>query len=89
MPTLAEAGLPGFRADLWFGMLTSSQSPKPVVAKLNNEIRRILSDSEVKQRWLPIGLEPHPTTPGEFDKIVADEIAAFTKIARAANIKAD
>jgi tripartite-type tricarboxylate transporter receptor subunit TctC len=89
MPTLAEAGLPGFRADLWFGMLTSSQSPKPVVAKLNNEIRRILGDAEVKQRWTPIGLEPRPATPGEFDKIVADEIAAFTKIARAANIKAD
>ena len=89
MPSLAEAGLPGFRADLWFGMLTSSQAPRPVIAKLNREIRRILSDAEVKQRWLPIGLEPRPTTPGEFDRIIADEIAAFTKIARAVNIKAD
>ena len=89
MPTLAEAGVPGFRADLWFGLLTSSQSPKPVVAKLNSEIRRILSEAEVKQRWQAIGLEPKPTTPGEFDKIVADEIANFSKIARAANIKAE
>ncbi len=89
MPTLAEAGVPGFRADLWFGVLTSSQSPKPVVAKLNAEIRRILSEPEVKQRWQAIGLEPKPITPGEFDKIVADEIANFTKIARAANIKAE
>lgn len=89
MPTLAEAGLPGFRTDLWFGLLTSSQVPKPVVAKLNAEIRRILSDADVKQRWLPIGLEPKPTMPAEFDKIVADEIANFTRIARAANIKAD
>ncbi len=89
MPTLAEAGLPGFSADLWFGMLTSSQVPKPIVNKLNAEIRRILSDAEVKQRWQPIGLEPKPTTPAEFDKIVASEIVAFTKIARAANIKAE
>ncbi len=89
MPTLAEAGLPGFSADLWFGMLTSSQVPKPIVNKLNAEIRRILSDAEVKQRWQPIGLEPKPTTPTEFDKIVASEIVAFTKIARAANIKAE
>lgn len=88
-PTLAEAGLPGFRADLWFGLLTSSQVPKPVVAKLNAEIRRLLGDAEVKQRWVPIGLEPKPTSQAEFDKIVADEIANFTKIARAANIKAD
>ncbi|MEQ1776800.1 MAG: tripartite tricarboxylate transporter substrate binding protein [Burkholderiales bacterium] len=89
MPSLAEAGLPGFRADLWFGLLTSSQSPKPVVAKLNTEIRRILSEPDVKQRWQSIGLEPRPTTAGEFDKIIADEIATFTRIARAANIKAD
>ena len=89
MPSLAEAGVPGFRADLWFGMLTSSHAPRPVIAKLNSEIRRILSDAEVKQRWLPIGLEPRPTTPGEFDRIVADEIATFTRIAHAANIKAD
>ena len=89
MPSLAEAGLPGFRADLWFGLLTSSQAPKSIVNKLNGEIRRILSDAEVKQRWQPIGLEPKPTTPGEFDKIVMDEIAVFSKIARAANIKAD
>ena len=89
MPSLAEAGLPGFRADLWFGLLTSSQAPKSIVNKLNGEIRRILSDADVKQRWQPIGLEPKPTTPGEFDKIVMDEIAVFSKIARAANIKAD
>lgn len=89
MPSLAEAGLPGFRADLWFGLLTSSQAPKAVIAKLNNEVRRILNDAEVKQRWLPTGLTPAPTTPAEFDKIVADEIAIFTKIARAAHIKAE
>jgi hypothetical protein len=43
----------------------------------------------LRQRCLPIGLEPRPTTPREFDKIIADEIATFTRIARAANIKAE
>ncbi len=89
MPTLAEAGLPGFRAFLWFGLLTSTQTPKPLVTKLNADIRRILTGDDVKSRWLPIGLDPQPTTPQEFDKIVADEITAFTAIARAANIKAE
>lgn len=89
MPTLAESGLPGFRADLWFGLLTSAQVPKAVVAKLNAETRRILQDAEVKARWLPIGLEPAPTTPAEFDKIIVDEIKAFTHVARAANIRAE
>ena len=89
MPTLAEGGLPGFQAFLWFGLLTSAQTPKPLVAKLNTDIRRILTSDEVKSRWLPIGLDPQPTTPQEFDKIVADEITAFSAIARAANIKAE
>lgn len=89
MPTLAEAGLPGFQAYLWFGLLTSSQTPKPIVAKLNAELRRILTDADVKSRWSPIGLEPMPTTPAEFDKIIADEVTAFAAIARAANIKAE
>lgn len=89
MPTLAEGGLPGFQAFLWFGLLTSAQTPKPLVAKLNTDIRRILTDADVKSRWLPIGLDPQPTTPQEFDKIVADEITAFSAIARAANIKAE
>ena len=89
MPTLAEGGLPGFQAFLWFGLLTSAQTPKPLVAQLNTDIRRILSDADVKSRWLPIGLDPQPTTPQEFDKIVADEITAFTVIARAASIKAE
>lgn len=89
MPTLAEAGLPGFQAYLWFGLLTSSQTPKPIVAKLNAELRRILTDADVKSRWSPIGLEPMPTAPAEFDKIIADEVTAFAVIARAANIKAE
>jgi tripartite-type tricarboxylate transporter receptor subunit TctC len=89
MPTLAEGGLPGFRADLWFGMLTSARSPKPVVAKLNGEVRRILSDAEVKARWSPVGLDSAPTSPTEFDRIIAREIAAFTTIARKANIRAN
>jgi tripartite-type tricarboxylate transporter receptor subunit TctC len=89
MPTLSEAGLPGFAADLWFGILTSSQVPKIIVSKLNGEIRRVLLESDVKQRWLPIGLTPQPTTPAGFDRIVAEEIAVFGKIVRAANIKAE
>jgi tripartite-type tricarboxylate transporter receptor subunit TctC len=89
VPTISEAGVPGYQAGLWFGLLTSAQVPKAVVARLNAEIGRILGDVEVKQRWLPIGLEPRPTAPVEFDNIVAADIGLFTKIARAANIRAE
>jgi tripartite-type tricarboxylate transporter receptor subunit TctC len=49
----------------------------------------ILNEADVKQRWIPIGLEPRPTTPVEFDRLVATDIDLFTKIARAGNIRAE
>jgi tripartite-type tricarboxylate transporter receptor subunit TctC len=89
VPTIAEAGVQGYQSELWFGLLTGSQAPKPVIARLNGEIRRTLSEADVKQRWTSIGLEPRPTTPVEFDRLVATDIDVFTKIARAGNIRAE
>jgi len=89
VPTVAEAGVPGYESILWFGLLTSSAVPRPVIAKLNREIVRILSEPDARERWTPIGLQPRPTTPEGFDKLIRDDVATFTKIARAANIKAE
>jgi len=89
VPTVAEAGVPGYESILWFGLLTSSAVPRTIVAKLNREIVRILSDPDAKQRWTPIGLQPQPTTPEAFDKLIRDDVATFTKIAKGANIKAE
>jgi tripartite-type tricarboxylate transporter receptor subunit TctC len=55
---------------------------------LNHEVTRILNDPEARKRWAPIGLEPSPTTPAAFDKLIASDIAIFTTIAKAGNIKA-
>lgn len=89
IPTIAEAGVPGFQAELWFGLLTGAKVPAPVQERLNQEVQRSLSAAEVKQRWAPIGLEPRPTTAVDFDKLIAGDIALFTKIARAAHITAE
>ena len=72
-------------------MLPSSQRgvPRAIVTKLNREIVRILDEPELKRRWAPIGLEPRPTTPEAFDRLIRDDTAVFTKIARAAGVKAD
>lgn len=88
VPTIAEAGVPGYDSILWFGMLTSARTPRPLINMLNREITRILGDAEVRKRWAPIGLEPSPTTPAEFDRIIAADIATFTRLARTGNIKA-
>jgi tripartite-type tricarboxylate transporter receptor subunit TctC len=89
VPTIDEAGLPGYQAELWFGLLTSSAVPPPLIAKLNRDIARILAEPELKRRWEAIGIEPRPNAPEAFDKLVRDEVSVFTRFARAANIKAD
>ena len=89
VPTVNEGGVPGYASRLWFGLLTSRETPRAIVATLNGEITRILKAPELRSRWMPIGLDPEPTTPEQFDKLIIDEIAAFTSIARAANIKAE
>ena len=89
LPTLDESGVRGYKSQLWFGLLTGSAVPHSVVAKLNREIARILSEPELKARWAAIGIEPHPDAPEAFDRLIREDVATFTKIARAANIKAD
>lgn len=89
LPTIAEAGVPGYESILWFGLLTSSGVPRPIVSKLNGEIVRILSDEETRKRFGPIGMTPRPTTPEGFDALIRDDSAVFARIARESNIKAE
>ena len=89
MPTAAESGAPGYEWVFWYGLLAPSKTPRPIVAQLNAEITRILRLPEVRQRLAPLGTEPATTTPEELDKLMADEVASFTKIARAGNIKVE
>ncbi|MGE0559165.1 MAG: tripartite tricarboxylate transporter substrate binding protein [Burkholderiales bacterium] len=88
VPTIAEAGVPGYDSILWFGLLTHGKTPRPLVDLLNREVTRILADEDTRRRWSPIGLEPSPTTPAAFDRLIAADIATFTKLARAGNIRA-
>jgi tripartite-type tricarboxylate transporter receptor subunit TctC len=89
VPSADEAGLPGYKPEAWYGLLTSAGVPRPIIAKLNREITRILAEPDLKQRLSAVGIEPRPTTPEAFDRLVREEVALLTKIARASNIKAD
>ena len=89
LPTIAEAGVPGYVFDPWFGLLATARTPRPIVAKLNREVVRILGLPDVKERLLALGAEPNPMTPEAFDAHVRGEIAKFSKIIREANIKVE
>jgi tripartite-type tricarboxylate transporter receptor subunit TctC len=86
LPTIDEAGVAGYEQELWFGLLAPSGVSRTLMTRLNAEIGRILAHADTKARWAPIGIEPRPTAPQEFDRLVASEIALYTRIARAANI---
>jgi tripartite-type tricarboxylate transporter receptor subunit TctC len=89
VPTVAEAGVSGYQWQTWFGLLAPAKTPRPIIAKLNQEVTRILNLSDSKERWNALGSEPVPIAPEAFDKYIVEQIALFTKLARAANIKAD
>jgi tripartite-type tricarboxylate transporter receptor subunit TctC len=80
VPTLAEAGLPGFEYDQWYGLLVSAKTPRPVVNAVNKEIVRILSTPEMKERMLTQGASPKPTTPAEFDAFIRAEVKKFAPV---------
>ncbi len=89
LPTVAESGLPGYRYDFWYGMLAPGKTPRPLIDRLNREINEIMRLDEVRNRWIALGVELAPTTPQEFDKFIREDIATVTKLARAANVKAE
>src|SRR5204862_2503938 len=77
LPTIDEGGVPGYQQELWFGLLGPAGMPRAIMTRLNSEIRRILADGETNTRWAPIGIEPRPTSPQEFDRLIAAEIALY------------
>jgi tripartite-type tricarboxylate transporter receptor subunit TctC len=89
VPTMAEAGLPGFEILSWFGLLAPAGTPPPIVARLNAETVKVLGRSDVQAAFANQGLEAKPGTPEQFAAHIKSEIAKFSKIAKAAGIKAE
>jgi tripartite-type tricarboxylate transporter receptor subunit TctC len=87
IPTIAEAGYPGFRWDSWGGMFAPSKTPRVIVNRLNRDVVSILNQPDIQKRMRSLGAEPAPTTPAEFDKHVAREVAIVLKLAKAAGLE--
>lgn len=87
VPTVAEAGVPGYEFDVWYGMLYPAGVPKSLVQKANLEINRALKSPALTKRFASLGLEPAGNTPEEFKKLIDSEIAKWHKVVKAANIR--
>ncbi len=89
LPTMAEAGLPGYAASSWGGVLAPAGTPKATIDKLNAEMVAVLKLPEVQERLTGVGLEPASGTPAEFEAFIKAEIAKWSKIIKEAGITAE
>jgi len=87
LPTIAEAGVPGYDFSSWIGLLAPAKTPKPVVAKLSSETAKVVQSAEVKNALLRDGLEAAGTSPGEFDMLIRSEVAKWAQVVKAAKIE--
>jgi len=89
IPTIAEAGIPGFDVSGWFGILAPAGTPAAVVERLNTEIVAILHLPEVQERLATDGSTPVGSTPAQFEAHLKSEMAKWAKVVRAAGIKVE
>jgi tripartite-type tricarboxylate transporter receptor subunit TctC len=88
VPTIAEAGYPEIKGDVWVGIFTPAGTPKQIVTLLNHEIAGIVTSTDMKDRLGALGFEPVVNTPEEFAGRIKDDIEKWGKLIRAANLKA-
>ena len=89
VPTVAEAGVPGYEFNVWYGMMAPGGTPRPIVTKLATEIARLLKAPVILERFAVAGLEPISNTPDEFTALLKREIPEWNKVAKAANIQVE
>jgi tripartite-type tricarboxylate transporter receptor subunit TctC len=89
LPTVSEAGVPGYVAPIWLGIMAPAGTPKAVIDKLNAEITKIVQRTDVKKAWIAQGAEPMMMTPVEFEKYLNGDIAKWAKVIKTAGIRVD
>ncbi len=89
VPTLSEAGVPGYEATIWLGVMAPKGTPASVVARLNAEIGRITGNADVRKAWTAQGTAPLTMGVDEFTRYLNDDIAKWSRIVRAAGLKAE
>lgn len=89
LPTVAEAGVPGYEVMVWFGLVAPAGTPREIVNKLNAEVLKILAMPDVRERFLAQGVEPMGSTPEQFGEHIRSQMAKWGKVVRDAGVKAE
>ena len=89
VPTMIEAGVPGYQMGTWWGLLAPAGTPRPIIARLSAEVRKALSLPEIQNAFKARSLEYELTTPEQFAARIRDEYDTWGRIVKEANIKSE
>jgi len=89
LPTMAEAGVPGYEATSWNGIFAPAKTPRPIIIKIHAEVVKILNTPDVREKLIAAGSDPVGSTPEEFLVFVKSELARWGKVIRENNIRAE
>jgi tripartite-type tricarboxylate transporter receptor subunit TctC len=89
VPTISEAGVPGYEAGIWLGLMAPAGTPRPVLNRLNTEINKIINSPDVKAAWTKQGAIPMGMSVDAFDRFLREEIVKWAKVVKASGAKVD
>jgi tripartite-type tricarboxylate transporter receptor subunit TctC len=87
LPTMEEAGLRGYEASIWNGFLAPARTPSTIISKLEATLLQIMQTQEIKDHFAAIGAEPLTSTPAEFGRFIAGELAKWSRVIREAGVR--
>jgi len=86
---VSEAGVKGYEATIWLGIMAPARTPQAVVDRLNAELTKVISRADVKKAWNEQGAEPMLMTPAEFHKHLTEDIAKWARIVKVSGARTD
>ena len=89
LPTFAEAGVPGFNVSSWYGLFAPAKTPPDIVKKMHDDTAKMLTEPETRKKYEVLGIEAANATPDQMATLMKNEIALWTPIIQAANIKGE
>jgi tripartite-type tricarboxylate transporter receptor subunit TctC len=89
VPTIAEAGVPGYEHILWGMLLVPAATPKDIVARLNREVVKALEAADVRERYAGMGVDPAPSTPERAAAYLKSETEKYAKVVKAIGLRID
>jgi tripartite-type tricarboxylate transporter receptor subunit TctC len=89
VPTMQEAGVPGYAASVWLALLAPAGTPRDIVQRLNAEVAKVMADPETQKVLFNAGVEPAPSTPEEMQSYLVEELARWGKVVKDAGIRVD